>query len=170
MSNNAETMLEALQARYSFSAASPSTNALSNRDTKIERKKHSCFAVELASNSDEKPLHLLAVRQQERALNTQIMQIRQDIPNICPLPNAPPFCLGLVNIRGALVPVFDISAALRGISDVRYIENISKHLLIVGSGQHMAAFCIASLPTRLDMRNLIPIAEHGMQHILSDCI
>lgn len=74
-------------------------------------------------------------------------------PSIYPIPNAPDACRGLINLRGTLVPVYEIGQALGHIPTVRSEQNKSA-LLILGRGDDMVGLLIDSLPVP------IPVALH----------
>ncbi len=66
-------------------------------------------------------------------------------PPIFPLPNAPATCLGLINLRSTLVPVFDIRE-LVGNSGGR-----ARWILILGRGDEAAGLVIDDLPVQLNV-------------------
>ena len=61
------------------------------------------------------------------------------------LPNTPAWCLGLINVRGNLLPLFEIHKLIR--------ENPAKRpqLLILGSGAEAAGILIDNLPFSVDL-------------------
>lgn len=63
-----------------------------------------------------------------------------DLPPIHRLPNTPTWCLGLVNLRGNIAPVFNLHALLDEESKAR------SHLLILGKGAETVGFLIDGLP------------------------
>lgn len=58
----------------------------------------------------EAPLELLAfhLARERYALETRYVRGVHPLKNLTPLPSTPPFVLGIVNVRGRIVPVFDI--------------------------------------------------------------
>jgi len=93
-------------------------------------------------------------------------------PDICPVPNTAPWLVGLVNLRGNLVPVFDLSLLFaRGAADTSWAR-----LLVVGAGAEAVAFPVKELPTAirlgtpLDRRPPMPepIARHVRAAYLVD--
>ena len=64
-------------------------------------------------------------------------------PRIYPVPNTPPACIGLVNLRGTLIPVFDV-APLLGVAGGR-----AQWILVLGTGSETAAIVIDDLPIQV---------------------
>lgn len=62
--------------------------------------------------------------------------------NICPLPNTKNWMKGLINIRGNLVPVYDLSLMLKLDVD----ENQYNNILVLGKGSQSVAVVIEGLP------------------------
>jgi twitching motility protein PilI len=74
-----------------------------------------------------------------------VSEIMEQIP-IYPLPNTPPWMLGLVNLRGNLAPVFDLKQVLEledGRQDGRPWE---RRLLILDRGDKAVGILIDGLP------------------------
>ncbi|MEM7019204.1 MAG: chemotaxis protein CheW [Pseudomonadota bacterium] len=65
-----------------------------------------------------------------------------DFGNICAVPNTASWLLGLINLRGNLVPVFDIVRAL----DLPTPNEKKRMLLILGQGEEAAGLLIDELP------------------------
>ncbi len=66
-----------------------------------------------------------------------------DMENICTIPNTAPWLLGLANLRGNLIPVFDLVMFL----GLEATDNqIKPMLLILGQGSAAAAVVINELP------------------------
>lgn len=71
--------------------------------------------------------------------------------SIYPLPNTADWFQGLINLRGSLVPVFDIYQIL----DIEQDKRLQSHLLILDVDQQAVAVSIRQLPTILqDIRPL----------------
>lgn len=62
------------------------------------------------------------------------------------LPGSPPWLLGLANLHGLLVPVFDVARAVDGTR----IVPARAHFLVVGRGDRAVAIVIDGLPRRWD--------------------
>ena len=69
-----------------------------------------------------------------------------DRPRVFPIPNTPSWLRGLCNLRGDLVPVFD----LRELLGTEAAGNDGRWVLVLGVGEEAAAFDIDSLPVRID--------------------
>jgi len=71
-----------------------------------------------------------------------------DLLSICPLPNAASWLLGLINLRGNLVPVFDLNMLL----DLeRKTDQKKLMLLILGQGSTAGAILIDDLPVHITL-------------------
>lgn len=65
---------------------------------------------------------------------------------VYPVPQTPPWLVGLLNLRGNLVPVFDFKASLS-------LDNVAPdnhYLLLLGEGGDMVGFFVESLPQTVD--------------------
>lgn len=67
--------------------------------------------------------------------------------NICSLPNTKKWMKGLINIRGNLVPVYDLALLLGLTSDTSSYNNI----LVLGKGSRSVAVVIEGLPRPCDV-------------------
>ena len=65
---------------------------------------------------------------------------------LCPIPNSAAWFLGLINLRGNLVPVFDLHKLLQ----LKPKEDTTPMLLILGSGESAGAMLIDGLPLHLN--------------------
>ncbi len=68
-----------------------------------------------------------------------------DIGQICPIPFTAPWLLGLINLRGNLIPVFDLHKLLQ----LQRSEQKKPMLLILGQGETAGALVIEDLPIHL---------------------
>jgi chemotaxis signal transduction protein len=83
-----------------------------------------------------------------------IMEVLE-LPQIYPLPNAPRACRGLINLRGGLVPVFDIRRMLGGdASLVRWV-------LVVDRGEQAAALVVDELPRQVSLHGSNRLTNPG---------
>lgn len=64
---------------------------------------------------------------------------------ICPIPNTARWLLGLINLRGNLVPVFDLFMLL----NIEKAPKKKQMLLILGAGETAGALLIDNLPIHL---------------------
>lgn len=85
---------------------------------------------------------------------------------IYPLPKAPIWLLGLVNLRGNLLPAFDMRPIL-DLEDSKASDQ--RHLLILGRGDKAIGIMIDGLPQLADTRHTIsrlpPLPEALRPHI-----
>lgn len=69
---------------------------------------------------------------------------------VCPMPNTPVWFKGMINVRGNLVPVFDLK---------RFLEmeegKQARRLLIIGQGAKAAALLIDELPEVVETGKLV---------------
>ncbi len=80
----------------------------------------------------------------------QITSELSDILPICPIPFTTTWLLGLINLRGNFVPVFDLHQLL----SVPKKENVKKQMLLVlGHGDSAGAIVIDDLPIPLTFSN-----------------
>ncbi|OQW91138.1 MAG: hypothetical protein BWK78_05425 [Thiotrichaceae bacterium IS1] len=70
-----------------------------------------------------------------------------DVRTICAIPNTAPWLLGLINLRGNLVPVFDINMLLQ----LEDITDKKRMLLILGEGDGAGAILINGLPMHITL-------------------
>lgn len=68
-----------------------------------------------------------------------------------PMPDMPPWMPGLINLRGALVPVFDLERFWGEVQDRK-----APWLLVVGRGEDAAAIPIRQLPHSLELLEAAP--------------
>jgi chemotaxis signal transduction protein len=77
-----------------------------------------------------------------------------DLPPIYSLPNAPAWFHGMVNLHGALVPVFGLAEylGLHGHGGLHSPDGSARWMLVMGRGADAAALLIEGLPQRLRFR------------------
>lgn len=68
------------------------------------------------------------------------------------VPNTPSWLLGLINLRGNLVPVFDLITLL----DIEHNSKQKQKLLILGEGEHAIAIPIEKLPEPPNLTRPLP--------------
>lgn len=75
-----------------------------------------------------------------------------DIP-VAPLPNSPDILLGLVNLRGLLLPVYQLHSYLTGNAPAANGQKTSrkKIVLVIGKGERAVGLLIDSLPVSLSI-------------------
>ncbi|HTU65709.1 MAG TPA: chemotaxis protein CheW [Steroidobacteraceae bacterium] len=67
-----------------------------------------------------------------------------EMPNVYPLPRMPEHLLGLVNLHGRIVPLFDLAALF----ETEHLPREKKMLLVIGHGNDAAGLVIDGLPRR----------------------
>ena len=68
-----------------------------------------------------------------------------EMPNVYPLPRAPANLLGLVNLHGRIVPLFDLAALF----ETQHLPREKRMLLVIGHGDSAAGIVIDGLPRRM---------------------
>jgi twitching motility protein PilI len=68
-----------------------------------------------------------------------------DMPSIYPLPRMPANLLGLVNLHGRIVPLFDLAALF----ETEHLPREKRMLLVIGHGKDAAGIVIDGLPRRM---------------------
>jgi twitching motility protein PilI len=71
-----------------------------------------------------------------------------DMPSIYPLPRMPANLLGLVNLHGRIVPLFDLAALF----ETTHLPREKRMVLVIGHGDDAAGIVIDGLPRRLVFR------------------
>ena len=68
-----------------------------------------------------------------------------EMPNVYPLPRMPENLLGLVNLHGRIVPLFDLAALF----ETQHLPREKRMLLVIGHGDSAAGIVIDGLPRRM---------------------
>jgi len=68
-----------------------------------------------------------------------------EMPNVYPLPRAPANLLGLVNLHGRIVPLFDLTRLF----ETAHLPRERRMLLVIGHGDAAAGIAIDGLPRRM---------------------
>jgi twitching motility protein PilI len=68
-----------------------------------------------------------------------------EMPNVYPLPRAPANLLGLVNLHGRIVPLFDLIRLF----ETEHLPREKRMLLVIGHGDAAAGIAIDGLPRRM---------------------
>jgi len=68
-----------------------------------------------------------------------------EMPNVYPLPRMPANLLGLVNLHGRIVPLFDLAALF----ETQHLPREKRMLLVIGHGNNAAGIVIDGLPRRM---------------------
>jgi len=68
-----------------------------------------------------------------------------EMPNVFPLPRMPANLLGLVNLHGRIVPLFDLAPLF----ETQHLPREKRMLLVIGHGDAAAGIVIDGLPRRM---------------------
>jgi len=68
-----------------------------------------------------------------------------ELPTVFPLPRMPANLLGLVNLHGRIVPLFDLAALF----ETEHLPREKRMLLVIGHGKDAAGIVIDGLPRRM---------------------
>src|SRR5262245_5664280 len=68
-----------------------------------------------------------------------------EMPNVYPLPRMPANLLGLVNLHGRIVPLFDLAALF----ETQHMPREKRMVLVIGHGNDAAGIVIDGLPRRM---------------------
>lgn len=68
-----------------------------------------------------------------------------EMPNVYPLPRMPDDLLGLVNLHGRIVPLFDLASLF----ETAHLPREKRMLLVIGHGNDAAGIVIDGLPRRV---------------------
>jgi twitching motility protein PilI len=68
-----------------------------------------------------------------------------EMPNVYPLPRMPANLLGLVNLHGHIVPLFDLAPLF----ETQHLPREKRMLLVIGHGDAAAGIVIDGLPRRM---------------------
>jgi len=68
-----------------------------------------------------------------------------EMPNVFPLPRMPANLLGLVNLHGRIVPLFDLASLF----ETQHMPREKRMLLVIGHGNDAAGIVIDGLPRRM---------------------
>jgi chemotaxis signal transduction protein len=85
----------------------------------------------------------------------------------CRLPNTPPTLLGMANVRGDIIPLFDLNELFGIAAD----PNVHWHVLVIGNGEEAVGIRVTNLPTRVmlsaqnRLKTLPPLPENLRPYI-----
>ena len=72
-------------------------------------------------------------------------------PNVFPLPRMAHWCRGLINLRGHLIPAFDLHACLDLTPLAANLRAARQWWLVLGQGKNALAFLVDALPRSLNI-------------------
>lgn len=90
---------------------------------------------------------LVSFRIGEEEFGVDILMVQEIIrlPIITPIPNAPTFILGMINLRGKIIPVIDLRQRLRINGGSRTESDRRSRILIVEMFTHVTGFIVDSV-------------------------
>ena len=92
-----------------------------------------------------------------------------EMPNVYPLPRMPANLLGLVNLHGRIVPLFDLAALF----ETQHLPREKRMLLVIGHGNDAAGIVIDGLPRRMaflpDAKIIPPALPAAAAAAVIDC-
>ncbi|MCU0588227.1 MAG: chemotaxis protein CheW [Syntrophobacteraceae bacterium] len=99
---------------------------------------------------DEEPRQirqLVSFRIGDEEFGVDILMVQEIIrlPSITPIPNAPGFILGMINLRGRIIPVIDLRQRLRIRGTTRGENDRRSRILIVEMLTHITGFIVDSV-------------------------
>jgi purine-binding chemotaxis protein CheW len=68
-----------------------------------------------------------------------------EMPNVYPLPRMPANLLGLVNLHGRIVPLFDLATLF----ETQHLPREKRMVLVIGHGSDAAGIVVDGLPRRM---------------------
>ncbi len=103
---------------------------------------------------------LIAFRVGDQEFCVNVMQVREirGWTKTTPLPHSPSYVLGVINLRGAVLPIIDLSARL----GMRPAVPTQRHVIIVAQvGEHIAGLLVDAVSDILtiDADNIQPTPE-----------
>jgi purine-binding chemotaxis protein CheW len=90
---------------------------------------------------------LVSFRIGDEEFGVDILMVQEIIrlPIITPIPNAPSFILGMINLRGKIIPVIDLRQRLRINGGMRTESDRRSRILIVEMLTHVTGFIVDSV-------------------------
>lgn len=92
-------------------------------------------------------------RLENETYGIDVMQIREVLrsPEISPVPGAPSYVLGIINLRGNVVAIIDTRSRF-GLSSLAEIDDASR-VLILEAGDYVVGFLVDSVREVAELRN-----------------
>src|SRR6185503_10161498 len=81
-----------------------------------------------------------------------------ELPNVYPLPRMPANLMGLVNLHGRIVPLFDLAPLF----ETQHLPREKRMLLVIGHGDAAAGIVIDGLPRRMVFQPESQIVPPGL--------
>jgi purine-binding chemotaxis protein CheW len=105
----------------------------------------------------EQITQLVSFRIGEEEFGVDILMVQEIIrlTNITPIPNAPRFILGMINLRGKIIPVIDLRQRLKIRGNQAGANDRKTRILIVEIYNHVTGFIVDSVSEVMK----VPVAE-----------
>jgi len=99
-------------------------------------------------------VQLVGFRLGDEEFGVDILMVQEIIrlPNITPLPNAPGFILGMINLRGKIIPIIDLRRRLRIRGTNLEVNDRKTRILIVEIFNHVTGFIVDSVSEVMKVR------------------
>lgn len=107
-----------------------------------------------AQEESEQVKQLVGFRIGEEEFGVDILMVQEIIrlPTITPIPNAPGFVLGMINLRGKIIPVIDLRLRLKIRGNASPREDRRTRILIVEMYCHVTGFIVDSVSEVMKVR------------------
>jgi twitching motility protein PilI len=89
-----------------------------------------------------------------------------EVPGVCRLPHSPAWFLGMTNLHGGLVPVFDLARKW----GTQHDAALSPMVLVLGHGEQRAGVVIDGLPRRLKPTSEDRLEDANEPAALAGCV
>jgi len=89
-----------------------------------------------------------------------------EMPGVYPLPRMPENLLGLMNLHGRIVPLFDLAKSF----DTTHLAREKRMVLVIGHGDEAAGIVIDGLPRRLVFRPEHQIISPALPAAVADAV
>ncbi|MHB8472815.1 MAG: chemotaxis protein CheW [Gammaproteobacteria bacterium] len=105
----------------------------------------------LAKNAADSTLRWVTFRLGDETYGINVMQVQEvlRVAEIAPVPGAPHFVMGIINLRGNVVTVIDTRARL-GL-DAREVDDASR-IVIIEAGKHVVGILVDSVAEVIELR------------------
>jgi len=88
-----------------------------------------------------------------------------ELPTVCRLPHAPAWFLGMTNLHGSLLPVFDMAGRWNTV----HASDTTRMLLVLGHADERAGLVIDGLPIRLRFGPQDKLEQAATPAAFADC-
>ena len=126
-------------------------------------------AVGVEPNPDEIVRQAFRIGQMHLLAPFDVSSELVEMPTVFPLPRMPANLLGLVNLHGRIVPLFDLAALF----ETEHMPREKRMLLVIGHGNDAAGIVIDGLPRRMaflpDAKIIPPALPAAAAAAVIDC-